>query len=127
MVAFHQGHAFIIRVGADLPNTVDDGIGLADTLKVPARCGYLPNQICLLTGENAGRSQVLSALDALAQVTNTQSTAIIFFSGHGYRVTSPTGEFFYLIALRLQLEPAPRDCHQWRRVHRPLRSGPFPA
>ncbi len=41
--ANHQGHALIIGVGADLPNTVDDAIALVDTLNASARCGYPPN------------------------------------------------------------------------------------
>jgi hypothetical protein len=103
MIAFDQGHALIIGVGADLPNTIDDAVGLADILKDPARCGYPPNQICLLTGENTVRGQILSALDSLSQFTNTQSTVIIFFSGHGCQATSPTAESYYLMPYGYEL------------------------
>ena len=110
---FDQGHALVVGVGADLPNTVDDAIGLADILKDPARCAYPPDQVHLLTGEEATRDAILSALDTLSnlpvsQSTNlptyqspnlpiSQSTILIYFSGHGYQVASPTGEFYYLL------------------------------
>ncbi|MBK8431290.1 MAG: hypothetical protein IPL28_08370 [Chloroflexi bacterium] len=47
---FTKGHAVLIGVGADLPNTVDDANGLADILKDPSRCAYLANQVQLLSG-----------------------------------------------------------------------------
>jgi hypothetical protein len=94
---FDQGYALVVGVGADLPNTVDDASGLTDILRDPARCAYLPDQVRLLTGEKATRNNVLSALDALSRSTNPQSTVLVYFSGHGYRVASPTGEFYYLL------------------------------
>jgi len=97
MTIFEQGHALIIGIGADLPNTVNDAVGLADILKDPARCAYPPAQVHLLTDENADREQILAALDTLSQATNSQSTVLIYFSGHGYQVASPTGEFYYLL------------------------------
>ena len=97
MGVFDQGHALVVGVGADLPNTVDDAIGLADVLRDPARCAYPPDQVHLLTDENAGREHILAALDTLSQSTNSQSTVIIYFSGHGYQVASPTGQFYYLL------------------------------
>lgn len=97
MVAFDQGHALIIGVGADLPNTVDDATGLADILKDPIRCAYPSDQVHLLTGEGATRETSLLALDALSRSTDHQSTVIVYYSGHGYRVTLPTGELCYLM------------------------------
>jgi len=97
MAVFDQGHALVVGVGADLPNTVDDATGLAGILNDPARCAYLPGQVRLLTGEGATRAAVLSALDALAQSVDSRSTVVVYFSGHGYRVASPTGEFYYLL------------------------------
>jgi len=94
---FVQGHALIVGVGADLPNTINDAVGLADFLRDPSRCAYPTNQIHLLTGKDATRKAVLLALDDLAQSTGSESTIIIYFSGHGYRVTSSTGEFYYLL------------------------------
>lgn len=106
--SFVQGHALIVGVGADLPNTVNDAVGLADILKDPARCAYPPDQIHLLTGEGAIRAAILSAFDALAQSTNSQSTIVVYFSGHGYRVTSPVGEFYYLLPYGYDLTQLPQ-------------------
>jgi len=106
---FDQGHALIIiGVGADLPNTVDDARGLADILKDPARCVYPPDQVLLLTGQNATREAILTALDTLAQSTNTptyqstslptsQSIVLIYFSGHGYQVSSSFSDVYFLM------------------------------
>ncbi len=95
--AFHQGFALSIGAGADLPNTVDDAVALADILKDPERCAYLPAQVYTLTGESARRDHVLAALDGLAQSADPQSTVIIYFSGHGYQVTSSIGRFHFLM------------------------------
>ena len=94
---FSQGHACIVGVGSDLPNTVNDAKGIADILKDRDRCAYPPEQVHLLTEEEAKREDILTALDRLAASTNPQSTVIVYFSGHGYRVASPTGEFYYLM------------------------------
>jgi len=97
MLTFEQGHALVVGVGADLPNTVEDAVGLAEILRDPARCAYPPGQVHLLTGEDATREQVLAVLDTLAHSTDAQSTVLIYYSGHGYRAASSTGEFYYLM------------------------------
>ncbi len=94
---FTEGHACIVGVGADLPNTVDDAKGLADILKDTGRCAYPPEQVLLLTGEKAKREDILSTLDNLAKTTNSESTVVIYFSGHGYQVASPMRESYYLM------------------------------
>ena len=48
MTQFTHGHALVIGIGADLPNTVDDAVGLADILKDPERCAYPPGQVRML-------------------------------------------------------------------------------
>ncbi|MBL7198558.1 MAG: caspase family protein [Anaerolineae bacterium] len=97
MTVYDGGHALIVGVGGDLPNTTRDAEGLADILKDPSRCAYPPGHVRLLSGEGATRDAVLSALDTLAQTAEPESAAIVYFSGHGYRVASPTGEFFYML------------------------------
>lgn len=94
---YKNGHALVIGVGQDLPNTVNDAKGLAAILTDPSRCAYPPEQVTLLVNEKADRLQVLEALDKLAKTTNSESTVVIYFSGHGYQVASPTGEFYYLM------------------------------
>lgn len=94
---FTHDYACVIGVGADLPNTEKDAMGLADILKDPSRCAYPQEQVHLLTSKSATRVGILATLDRLAQLTNFQSTVIIYFSGHGYRVSGSTGESFYLM------------------------------
>lgn len=105
---FTQGHALIVGVGADLPNTVDDAAGLADILKDPGRCAYPPEQVCLLTGEQAARNGVLSAFDDLARKAGAEATVVIYFSGHGYRLTTPVGDLYYLMPYGHDLAQLPR-------------------
>lgn len=94
---FTQGHACIIGVGSDLPNTINDAQGLADILQDTGRCAYPQEQVHLLTGEKAKRDDILLALDNLATTANSESTVIIYFSGHGYQVASSMGESYYLM------------------------------
>ena len=94
---FEQGYACIIGVGADLPNTEKDAIGLADVLMDPERCAYPKQQIQVLTGTNATRKSILSKLDKLAKSTVSEATVIIYFSGHGYRVNGSNNESYCLM------------------------------
>ncbi|NEQ35767.1 MAG: caspase family protein [Okeania sp. SIO3I5] len=80
---FKQGYAVVVGVGADLPVTVDDATAVANLLGDPSRCAYPNEQVRLLTGENANRTNVLSALSWLAEMTGEDDTAIAYFSGHG--------------------------------------------
>ena len=97
MPQFTHGHALVIGMGADLPDTIQDATGLADILTDEERCAYPPKQVSLLTGEKATRAAVLSALDALAHINDPEATVVFYFSGHGYRVTASLGEFYYLM------------------------------
>ncbi|MEO0377672.1 MAG: caspase family protein [Cyanobacteria bacterium P01_A01_bin.17] len=94
---FTQGHACIVGVGADLPNTVKDAQGIANILQDPERCAYEPDQVQLLTAEQAARDSILAALDKLATTTDADATVLVYFSGHGYQVASPMGEAYYLM------------------------------
>jgi hypothetical protein len=94
---FTHGHAVIIGVGGDLPHTIDDAVGLAALLGDAGRCAYPPAQVRLLTGPQADRPAILAALDSLAAATTPDSTVIVYFSGHGYRVTASTGAGYYLL------------------------------
>ena len=94
---FTNGYALIIGVGADLPNTVDDAVGMANILMDSERCAYPGEQVHVLTSGEATRQDVLAGLDALAQSTTAQSTVLVYFSGHGYQVTTTTGPAYYLM------------------------------
>jgi hypothetical protein len=90
---FAQGHAVVVGVGADLPVTVEDAVGVANLLRDPGRCAYPPQQVRLLTGEQATASNILLALDWLAGSTTSDATAIVYFSGHGLETPD-----YYLMA-----------------------------
>jgi len=94
---FSHGHALIIGVGGELPNTVQDATGLAEVLRDPERCAYPPEQVKLLTSEQATRQSILEALDSLSKITDPQATVIVYFSGYGYRVKDRTRETYYLM------------------------------
>lgn len=86
---FVQGHAVVIGVGADLPVTVDDATAVAKLLRDPSRCAYPPGQVQLLAGKQATAANILAALETLAdrcgraESANPESTALVYFSGHG--------------------------------------------
>jgi hypothetical protein len=94
---FVGGHALIVGVGGNLPNTIDDARGLAAILRDPERCAYPADQVYDPTGPNATRKVVLDELKRLAHATSPGSTVIFFFSGHGYRVKTSAGHTYYLI------------------------------
>lgn len=94
---FRRGYALLVGVGADLPNTSKDAQGLANILGDAERCAYPAEHIHLLTDAGATRDAVLAALDTLAQSTSAQSTVVVYFSGHGYQVTTTAGPAHYLL------------------------------
>ncbi len=94
---FKQGYTLVVGVGADLPDTVNDAKGIADIFKDPARCAYPNDQVQMLTSEQANRETILAVMDLLAKKASSDSVVVIYFSGHGYRVSSPMGDFYYLM------------------------------
>lgn len=94
---FERGYALVVGVGADLPNTIEDAIGLANILSEPSRCAYLSNHVHLLTGEQANRQNIFAGLDMLVQTADAASTVVIYFSGHGYLTQSPLGSIYFLM------------------------------
>ena len=96
MSAFTQGYAVVVGVGGDLPDTIADAQGLAAILKAPQRCAYPPEQVQVLTGEQAMRQHILAALERLAQTSHAEATVIVYFSGHGYRVDARTAAYYLM-------------------------------
>jgi hypothetical protein len=98
---FHRGHALLIGVGGNLPCTIRDVEGLRDILVNPERCAYPPDQVRLLTEENASVANIRGELKRLAKVIEKDkrgSTVIVYFSGHGGYVQSREGEAYSLVA-----------------------------
>ncbi len=97
MAVFKNGHALIVGVGDDLPVTITDAKGIAKNLKDEERCAYPPSQVNLLTGERSDRDSIIAGLDKLIADCTEESTAVIYFSGHGYEVDSGFGKFYFLM------------------------------
>lgn len=94
---FGHGHALFISAGGDLPITITDAQGLADLVCDRERCAYPPAQVQVLTGPQATRNRILASLDHLARTTDSESTVLVSFAGHGYRVASTLGQASYLL------------------------------
>lgn len=101
---FRHGHALIIGVGADLPATVDDAVGLADILRDAGRCAYPSGHVDLLTGEGATVDGLRSAFKKLIDSTDHESTVIVYFSGHGFQVVSAPQKVHYLLPYGYDLD-----------------------
>lgn len=78
-----NAHALIIGVGSDLPVTVLDATAIYNILANEKIAGYDPNNITLLTEENATRKGILKAFDDLIERTDENSSVMLFYSGHG--------------------------------------------
>lgn len=98
---FAHGHALLVGVGGDLPNTVDDARALHELLTDPERCAYPPAQVALLAGPDATRPAILEGLGRLAEAARGDPEAVVtvYFSGHG--VLSPES---YLLAHGYRLQ-----------------------
>lgn len=97
MAFFEHGYALVVGMGGDLPGTAADAKGLAGLFQDEARCAYPSEQVHLLTAENATRSDILEKLKVLQAIRDPQATVVVYFSGHGYRVSASVGEFYYLM------------------------------
>jgi hypothetical protein len=124
MTHFTHGQALIIGVGADLPNTVDDAIGLADILKDPGRCAYPPDQVQTLTGPQATRGGILDGLQALKNRAGDEAAVIVYFSGHGYEVQTPIGTQYFLMPYGYRTSDLPGTAVSGRELADALRAIP---
>ena len=95
---FSHGYALLIGIGGpDLPNTIDDARHLGSILIDPERCGYQKEHVTVLLDGSATRQSILDALADLSRIEDPEATVIVFFSGHGYRVTASLGEAYFLL------------------------------
>lgn len=100
---FTHGYALVIGVASyphirPLPFTVlNDAADIADMLKRPDRAGYVADHVRLLLDEQATKAAMLDGLKWLAEQTTGESTAVVFFSGHGGRVNEGGAAVNYLL------------------------------
>ena len=76
-------YALIIGVGDDLPYTVKDAKRLQARLTDPDLVGYPEENVILLTGKQADRAGILGGFDKLKEITDEDSTILLYYSGHG--------------------------------------------
>ncbi len=91
-----DAHALVIGVSAyrrvrPLPRTFD-AEDVADCLRSPDCGAYPPGQVRTLLEGEATKSNLLEALDELAARTPEDSTALVYFSGHGGRAAGHDGD-----------------------------------
>jgi uncharacterized caspase-like protein len=104
---FTHGYALLIGVdenrvsGYALPNVAKDIQAVAKVLVHPQRCAYPKDNIKTLTGQEATRQGILDGLEWLQEHIQADSsdntTAIVYYTGHGWRNTSAGSSEFYLI------------------------------
>lgn len=92
---FSQGFAVLIGVGKtpnapqySLPETIRDVKALERVLTTSDLAGYSKEHVRCLYDTAATTSRIRSELHWLAQQANEDATAIVYFSGHGWKATS---------------------------------------
>jgi len=100
-------HGWALLIGVDqnqtakwaLPDVAKDVAALQKVLVHPARCAYPPEHVQVLTGADATRQGILDGLDWLSERLqgDAEATAVIYYTGHGWRDASTHPSDFYLI------------------------------
>lgn len=99
---FDHGYALLIGVDENklpnlaLPTVKKDVTKLKEVLTHPERCGYLEENVHVLTGTDATHAKILDGLEWLKDklAGDTDKTAFVYYSGHGHRDSS--GEAFLI-------------------------------
>jgi esterase/lipase superfamily enzyme len=102
---FAQGYALLVGVGQSayapwsLPVTVKDARSIRAVLVDPGLCAYADDgrHVHLLHDEQATREAILEGLDWLARevAVDSDATAIVYFSGHGW-LEGSSGRYFLI-------------------------------
>lgn len=83
MSKLDNAYALLIGVGADLKESVTDATAIYNLLADETLCGYKEENVFLLTEEKATKQGIFDALDNLIEITDKNSSILIFYSGHG--------------------------------------------
>lgn len=104
---FAHGYALLIGVdenhvsGYALPDVAKDIQALAEVLVHPQRCAYPTDNVKTLTGQETTRQGIMDGLEWLQERikadTSDNTTAIVYYTGHGWRTLSAGASEFYLI------------------------------
>lgn len=111
---FINGYALLIGVNENinprwaLPDVEKDVLALQKVLAHPERCAYLADNIEVILGNDSTRENILDGLGRLAQRikadTSGNATAVVFYSGHGFRDESTQPATYYLIPYNVKSE-----------------------
>lgn len=104
---FTNGYALLISVDENsvpqwaLPDVLKDVNALRDVLIHPQRCGYEPKKVRVIAGAKATRQGILDGLawlaDKLAADKSGNATALVYYTGHGWRDQNHVPPEFYFI------------------------------
>ncbi len=112
MSALASAHALIAgianyRTVNPLPATVlNDARGICDLLIDPQRGGYDPANVQRLLDGEATQQALRAGLAGLAQRCDAESTAFVYFSGHGARLDSGAAAGEYLLPVDVSIASA---------------------
>ncbi len=108
MTEFANGKALVIGVASysaqPLPNVANDANDLADLLRDPAHCGYLPTNVHVLVDGEANKFEIERELAWLAHSADVDDTVVIYFSGHGDLQVSGGAEQGYLVPIDAEFD-----------------------
>ena len=98
---FDNAHALVVGI-ADYANIrklpkVRDAEDLAAALVDPALCGYAPENVTVLLDRDATQAKICAGLDSLKARCGPDSTAFLYFSGHGGQVKAGANKGQYLL------------------------------
>ena len=104
---FAHGYALLIGVTKNqvarwaLPDVAKDITALSEVLAHPERCAYSAENIKTIVGPVATREGILNGLvwleERLRADAGGDATAVIYYTGHGWRDTAGSSPAYYLI------------------------------
>ena len=104
---FNNGYALLIGVDENavpswsLPEVKKDIDAFRSVLTHPERCAYPDDHVTSLTGNEATRDNILDGLASLREEVaadkSGNATAVIYYSGHGWRDAAQDPPDYYLI------------------------------
>jgi hypothetical protein len=104
---FAHGYALLIGVDQNsvaawaLPDVAKDVGALAGVLADPQRCAYPPENVKVIQGREANRLGILDGLDwlrdRLQADASGNATAVVYYTGHGWRDDAVAPPAYYLI------------------------------
>jgi hypothetical protein len=104
---FSNGYALLIGINENyidkwaLPDVAKDIEALATVLTHPGRCAYPTDNVRVIKSQEATRQGILDGLEWLQERIQSDAsgdaTAIVYYTGHGWRDESAGSADFYLI------------------------------